>query len=127
MAHILVVDDDHAVAKVVGMVLTQAGHTISVADSVGAALDALNGGEFGGAIIDVWLGEDDGLDLASALSTKAWAVPFMVMSGGGPGRSLETVTGRADALGAVAVLYKPFDDDELLDAVDTMLGAGKAS
>lgn len=74
-----------------------------------------------GAIIDVWLRGEDGLDVAEKLAERRDRLPFAVMSGGGPGRSLERVTARADALGARGILFKPFDDDELMALVATML------
>ena len=50
------------------------------------------------------------------------STPFVVISGGGPGRTLENVTARADAYGAVRILYKPFEDEELLAALNQTLG-----
>ena len=122
MAEILIVDDEANVADVVALVLEGAGHMIARAISLEGAKSSLDKKSFDGAIVDVWLGSDDGLELATLLSTQDPILPFVIMSGGGRGRSLETVTARADALGAAAVLFKPFDDDELLDAVDNMLG-----
>ncbi|WOI52802.1 response regulator [Parvularcula sp. LCG005] len=122
MSTILIVDDDAAVADVVKLVLSEAGHKCLVAHSPRDALDVVEKQSVDGIILDVWLGRDDGLDLAATLIERMPTQPFIIMSGGGPGRSLEMVTARADALGACSVLYKPFDDDELLTAVDAMLG-----
>ncbi|MEM9422702.1 MAG: response regulator [Pseudomonadota bacterium] len=122
MATILIVDDDSSVADVVALVLDGEGHRTDTASDATETLKKLSQGGIQGVILDVWLGADDGLALADKLAQLNEPPPFIVMSGGGPGRSLETVTARADALGARAVLYKPFDDDELIAAVNDLLG-----
>ncbi len=123
MATILIVDDDSGVADVVALVLEGQGHAPIIANSAAEAINSLSERDVDGAILDVWLGKDDGLELAAELSRVGNPPPFIIMSGGGPGRSLETVTARADALGAHSVLYKPFDDDELIEAVRSLLPA----
>lgn len=121
MTSILVVDDDPGVREVVSLVLQEAGYDVDIVSTAAAATEAMRSGTFSAALIDVWLGQDDGLDLAHKISELSPPLPFTIMSGGGPGRSLELVTARADSLGATAVLFKPFDDDELLAAVTAML------
>ena len=122
MARILVVDDDMAVAEVIVLVLSNAGHETTRAANLTEARAALENTEFDGVLIDVWLGEDDGLTLAQELEAHPAQTPFAIMSGGGPRRTLETVTARADSLGASGVLFKPFEDDELLGAIEKMAG-----
>ena len=126
MAKLLIVDDDPAVAEVVSLVLRQEGYQTAVACSLAEAKLLIATTEINGAVIDVWLGRDDGLELATFLAAQRTGFPFIIMSGGGPGRCLETVTARADALGAICVLFKPFDDDELTAAVQKMLAAEAA-
>ncbi|MEM6649647.1 MAG: response regulator [Pseudomonadota bacterium] len=118
MANILIVDDDSAVADVIALVLEQADYTALTTSTIGEAKAHIERGDVAGALIDVWLQDEDGLSLAAHLAEKDPTFPFIIMSGGGPGRSLETVTARADSFGAHHVLYKPFDDDELLSAVE---------
>lgn len=122
MAKILIIDDDAAVAGVMAAILEEAGHQAVTATTEAAREQALRAPEpFDGAIVDVWLGNEDGLRVAGSLRQLSPPLPFVIVSGGGPGRSLETVTARADALGARTMLYKPFDNDELLAAVEEML------
>ena len=121
MGKILIVDDDAGVADSVALVLREAGHEPRIASDGRSALAAMTMAPPDACVLDVWLGEEDGLAVAEA--ARGRGLPVVVMSGGGPGRSLEQVTARADALGAVRVLYKPFDDDELTDAVAAALGS----
>ncbi|WP_370338194.1 response regulator [Parvularcula marina] len=123
MTQIMVVDDNEDVAETVSIALNEAGYTATAVHSLDDARRLLSGGNYAGAIIDVWMNEDNGLELASELAQHTPPIPFIIMSGGGPGKTLEQVTARADSIGAVAVLFKPFEDDELLTAVSTMLNA----
>ena len=118
---ILIVDDDVPVAQSVALVLEDAGYATRQVHDARAAAEAMRTDPPDACIFDVWLDGDDGLALAE--EARARGLPLVVMSGGGPGRSLESVTAKADALGAAAMLFKPFDDDELTDAVARALGA----
>lgn len=117
---VLIVDDDVPVAQSVALVLEDAGYRTRQVHDARGALDAMRADPPDACLFDVWLDGDDGLALAE--EAGALGLPLVVMSGGGPGRSLESVTAKADALGAAAMLFKPFDDDELTDAVAKALG-----
>ena len=112
---VLIVDDDVPVAQSVALVLEDAGYAARQVHDARSALDAMRGDPPDACVFDVWLDGDDGLALAE--EARMLGLPLVVMSGGGPGRSLESVTAKADALGAAAMLFKPFDDDELTDAI----------
>ena len=115
MKTILIVDDDVPVAQSVALVLEDAGYETRLAHDAAGALAAMKAEPPDACLFDVWLDGEDGLALAERARDSG--LPLVVMSGGGPGRSLESVTAKADALGAAAMLFKPFDDDELTDAV----------
>lgn len=119
MRTVLVVDDDIRVAQSVALVLEDAGYKPRMVHDAKAALAAMRITPPDACLIDVWLDGEDGLALAEA--ARDARLPLVVMSGGGPGRSLEQVTAKADALGAAAMLFKPFDDDELTDALASAL------
>lgn len=121
MAVILVIDDNAEVANTVALALKDAGHETVVTTTISDAHERLSQGGLDGVIVDVWMDDDDGLDFAALMARQDPSLPFIVMSGGGAGKTLETVTARADSLGAVAMLFKPFDEDELLTAVSAML------
>jgi CheY-like chemotaxis protein len=122
MTHILLIEDDPAVAEAIVFVLQGAGHEITHVPDAAKAAEALEKGHYDCALVDVWLGEDDGLAFLASQRERYFKLPFVVISGGGPGKTLEHVTARADALGAVGVLYKPFTDEELFEAVAAATG-----
>lgn len=115
MKTVLIVDDDVRVAQSITVVLEDAGYKARMVHDAKAALAAMQIAPPNACLIDVWLDGEDGLALGEA--ARDAGLPLVVMSGGGPGRSLEQVTAKADALGAAAMLFKPFDDDELTDAL----------
>jgi len=115
---ILIIEDDASVAEAVSFVLERNGYEATHVDTGTGAADLLKKQHFCAALVDVWLGDEDGLDVLARLRAQGNTLPVVVMSGGGPGRTLESVSTRADVLDACAVLFKPFTDEELLAAIN---------
>ncbi|NHK26701.1 response regulator [Parvularcula flava] len=118
MKSILIIEDDATVAEAVSFVLERNGYETTHVETGSRASELLKKQHFCGALIDVWLGSEDGLDVLARLRADGNTLPVVIMSGGGPGHTLESVSTRADVLDACAVLFKPFTDEELLDAVN---------
>jgi DNA-binding NtrC family response regulator len=123
MAHILLVDDDEFVRAGLAAVLAGAGHMTAEASSIMAAETVLAeaGDEFDIVLLDLWLPDGSGLGLLDRLMASRPHLPVVVMSGGGPGRSLEQALAVADATGAAATIIKPFQNAELIEAVEAVL------
>lgn len=122
MAKILIVEDNDDVREAIALVLARAGHDVVGASNAAAGRKALSDDGFDCAIVDVWMPDENGLELIDSLRNGDPKPPVIVISGGGPGRTLEHVTAKADFLGVKAFLYKPFEDDELLEALGKVLG-----
>ncbi|GFE64180.1 response regulator [Litoreibacter roseus] len=123
MAHVLVVDDDTHVRAALRAVLDENGYTVSEAETTGVAKDMLSdeAHAVSAILLDIWLPEEGGVAFLRELRSNGSDLPIVMMSGGGPGRSLEDAIALADASGADAVLIKPFQNKELLDALDGAL------
>ena len=119
MLNILVIDDDPHVREGLVAVLEIEGHTVTEVETATAARKALaNGvGPFDVVLLDLWLPEDHGLNILRDMRDQGTDVPVVVMSGGGPGRTLEQAIAMADAWGASEVLIKPFRNEDVLSAV----------
>lgn len=63
MASVLYVDDEDAIRRAVVTWLTRRGHTVHAAPSVAAARELLAAHAVDGVFIDLWLGEESGLEL----------------------------------------------------------------
>ena len=63
MATVLYVDDEDAIRRAVSTWLTRRGHTVHTAGTLADARDLLSSQAIDGAFIDVWLGDESGLEL----------------------------------------------------------------
>ena len=64
-----------------------------------------------------------GIELLGSLREARPGLPVVMMSGGGPGRTLEQATLSADLAGADLFLYKPFGAEELVGAIRSAVAA----
>lgn len=122
MTSILIVDDTEAVRESISAVLKKAGYDVVEAADGEQALETLKSQSFDLAIVDIWMPKMNGLSLLQELRGQRSDIPIIIVSGGGPGAPLERSAALADIYGAVEVLFKPFEDFELLDAVKEILG-----
>jgi FixJ family two-component response regulator len=110
---IAVVEDDPAMRKALGRLLSVLGNRVYLFDSAEsllgdeAAIDALC------IVSDIDLGAKSGLDLACELRERGLNVPFVFITGS----ESEAAKEQALALGCVAYIRKPFIDAGLMDAV----------
>ncbi|WP_439477983.1 response regulator [Brevundimonas sp.] len=111
---ILLVEDDHDVARDLMDILAQAGHRLigpfhgAEAAEVSAALHQLDV-----AVVDINLsGPASGVDLARVLDAR-WGVPVIFMTG-------DEAAARVHAELARAVVIKPFQAADLLAALDRL-------
>ena len=107
---VLVVDDDRATQRMLQALLNHLGYECFLADSGEGALRILERLEVDLVLSDMVMPVMDGLRLCSLVRGRYPSVRFIAMSGCPRGDSnLRTAT----ALGASAVLRKPFSKDEL--------------
>ena len=123
MAKILVVDDSEPVRAAVCALLASAGHSGLEAATGDEALALMKRETVGLAVVDVFMPGLDGLGLLRELRKQSGDLPIIMISGGGPDMSLEHATTLADTYGANHVLFKPFEDTELLNLVSDLLPA----
>ena len=112
MSHILVVEDEAIIRNAVRRLLTRHNHEVTEADSVDAA-KALDLTSYDMIISDLRLPGGHGTDLIE-LASK---VPVLIMT------SYASLRSAVDAmkLGAVDYIAKPFDHDEMIQAVERIL------
>jgi len=118
MANILVIDDDEDVRGLIRAFLEPDGHTISEATNGQEGLErhSLNPAEI--IISDIFMPEKDGLQVIRTLSKSG--VRIIAISGGMQFDNADFLN-LARKLGAVQVLYKPFDQQQLRNAVAAAL------
>jgi two-component system response regulator RegA len=110
---VLVVDDDQRFAATLAQALERRGWAAVVAHTAGAALAAARAAALDAAIVDLRLGEEDGMTLLQPLRQTAPAARIVVLTGYG---SIATAV-KAIKLGADDYLAKPVTASAVVDAL----------
>jgi CheY-like chemotaxis protein len=119
-AKILVVDDDEIVRNSIVLLLDDyAFHVITACDG-GEGLRAFRQNQPDVLLTDIIMPEKDGIGLITEVRREFRGAKIIAMSGGGRIGNGDVLTVAA-ALGADACLQKPFDDLQLVKAVQSLL------
>ena len=111
MASILVVDDEALIRHLVVDTLTDEGHDVRDAPSGEAALRQLKDPAPDLLIVDLRMPDMTGQEFVRRQREGGVPIPVVVLSGSSEARQV------GSDLGAVAVIHKPFDLDELVRVV----------
>ncbi|QDM15415.1 response regulator [Tardiphaga sp. vice352] len=120
MAKILLIDDMAGVRRTVSAVLKRAGHKVTEADDGGIGLQLLKSDQFDLVITDMLMPNHDGMEVILFLEQQPKRPRVLAISGGGSQVSSDDAFMLARKK-ADATLAKPFDNSELLAAVDKLL------
>lgn len=109
-ARLLIIDDDPEIASALVRGLALHGYVAEAETRCDAGLSRLTSGQFEGAIVDVMLGADSGIDLVRTARKAGATLPILMLS------ALSEVEDRAAGLeaGANDYIVKPFSLDELV-------------
>ncbi|KAB0683018.1 ActR/PrrA/RegA family redox response regulator transcription factor [Aureimonas leprariae] len=110
---LLLVDDDKPFLQRLGRALEQRGFNVTTADSVAEGVAAIRAGAPAYAVVDMRLGDGNGLDVLEALRRVRDDARMIVLTG--YGNIATAVT--AVKLGAIDYLAKPADADEVIGAL----------
>jgi CheY-like chemotaxis protein len=122
LARILLVDDDAAVRLLLETVLRTGRHEVTTAIDGRGALAAVATDTFDVVITDLIMPDMEGIETIMELRRIRPACKIIAMSGGGRG-SADDYLDIAANVGAHMTLAKPFSPQQLLDAVQQVLGA----
>ncbi|MDX1799805.1 MAG: EAL domain-containing protein [Marinobacter sp.] len=117
-ANILVADDDPRLLKSLADLLEEQGYWVTSALGGKAACDALDQTPFDLAMLDLRMPDVDGFDVMAHAAKVQPDCGIVVVSG----ESSFTAVSRALRRGAQDYIKKPFDPDELLATLESMLG-----
>lgn len=117
--HILVAEDDRALASFMREVLENAGYKVRLAPNGRVALDDLEQHSFALVVLDLVMPGMDGIEfrLRQLQHSSRWLTPVLVVSGH------DRVETLALSIKAEGCLSKPFTADELIEAVREVLAA----
>ncbi|MEZ5995628.1 MAG: response regulator [Hyphomonadaceae bacterium] len=117
---ILAVDDSLTIRQLVHLILTQSGYAVTLATDGNAALDTIASAKPDLVISDVNMPGLDGLSLVERIRMLPdfRATPILMLTT----ESDAEKKARARAAGATGWIVKPFNPQQLLDAVGRILG-----
>ena len=118
MAEILIVDDEERIRHILNMMLSGAGHNACEACDGKEALDILEKESFDLVISDIRMDRINGKQLLSEIKKNGLGIPVIFITAFA---SLESVVD-ALRLGAADYLVKPFEEKQVLLAVERALG-----
>jgi two-component system response regulator FixJ len=116
-----VVDDDASVRDSLALLLESAGFQVRAYDSAVQFLAAASPGGVGCVLTDVQMPELNGLELQQRMGSLGIRLPVIVMTG----HADVPIAVQALKAGAADFLEKPFDDDQLLSAVQRAIAASQ--
>ncbi|MCC6237192.1 MAG: response regulator [Dehalococcoidia bacterium] len=117
---ILIVEDNEAIARLLAELLTDEGHHVLWTASGAEALELLGTWAPHLILLDIALAEMDGdtfREAQLAMTPPASTVPVVLVTGAGDPEQL------AEQLGAVGLVRKPFELDDVLDVVEAALNS----
>lgn len=132
MAHILVVEDEASLRRIIALNLVRRGHTVIEADSVATAQEALAAfaQRFDLILLDLNLPDHTGWDVLRSLELGAQNHHYVGMSSRQPLviiiTAVRPVRSRLEAFHPAAVLLKPFPIEALLRLIQRVLGTPPA-
>lgn len=120
MARILVIEDHSDFRDTLSAMLRSADHDVRSGSNGREALEMLTSDAFDVLVMDVLMPEVDGIEVLRAIEKLPFRPPVVAISGGGI-LPASLALSLASALGASAVLFKPFYRQELIEAIEGAL------
>ncbi len=116
-ARILIVDDEAGIRQTLRSILEDEGHSVTAAADAVSGRALMSSNEFDLVLLDVWLPDQDGIQLFEELKQADFQTPVIVISGHG---NVDTAV-KAMRLGAHDFLEKPLALNRVVVSVQNAL------
>lgn len=110
---ILLVEDDDRIVQFMRRGFEGDDHSVDHASDSRTALDRLESARYDAAVLDVFLGDEDGLALCRELRRRSNDIPVLVMTA----KDSSEMKSASVLAGADAYLAKPFSFEEMLSVL----------
>lgn len=120
---VLLVDDDDSLRRALTRTIRLAGYDVRAYNSVGALLEVGIATDQSCLVLDVNLPGIGGIEFRNSLAEAHFKVPTIFITA----LERDLVAAQLSKAEYVAVLYKPFSNKDLLDAIDRAIGADIAA
>ena len=121
MPRILVIDDESLTRSTIVTILNREGFSVEEAPDGQTGIDMIHKTTPDVVITDIFMPDKDGIEIVVELKRSCPRTKIIAMTGGGQRRMME-IAAAATLLGADHILYKPFETESLLAAVNAALG-----
>lgn len=118
---VIVADDVVEIQRLLQQWLQDAGYVVTCVSTGSEAVRVLRTMQVDMVITDILMPDGDGLEVINELKRAQPSVRIIAMSGGGSHLRATECLKFATGLGAHGVLMKPFNRDQLLEAVNQQL------
>jgi DNA-binding response OmpR family regulator len=118
--HVLVIEDDAMVARVVARALDSAGYSVDASESASEGLNLATNGSYDAILLDLELPDRDGLEVLRELRGAGLTTPILIMTG----RDDDEHVVRGLDAGADDYLLKPVSTDVLKARVRAAIRRG---
>jgi CheY-like chemotaxis protein len=135
MHQVLIVDDELDVRDAIKRVLERSGYTVRTVDNATSALEELRRTAIDVVITDIIMPKINGVEAIHEIRAEFPGVKIVAISGGGnfgitayqPNAiTTSAYLAAAERAGAHFILTKPFEAEDLVNAVESLLGVGHA-
>src|ERR1700712_400236 len=120
MAHILIIEDDALLRRMLRLTLEKLGYDVTEASDGREGLTVQKSAVCDLVLVDIVMPEIDGIKTIIELKRESPALKIIAMSGGGRGNASDYLT-MASKLGANRTLAKPFSAEELSTLIAEVL------
>ena len=124
MARILIIDDEPQMRAMLRQMLERAGYEVMDAPDGDEGIRLYRQDQADLIIMDILMPEKEGLETIMELRNDFPDVKIFAVSGGGRRGKLNYLSYASD-FGALRTFTKPFEREELLRAVEEVLGEGR--
>jgi DNA-binding response OmpR family regulator len=113
---ILIVDDDVDIVLTIQDILSAEGYPVDTARNGKEGLSRLEENPAGLILLDLWMPEMNGEEMAKQVRERGYSMPILIMSAMQGGKQI------ARQINAAGFVPKPFDIDVLLAEIRRLLG-----
>ena len=123
MARILIAEDNAEIRTLVSSILVEEGHKVGVAQNGQQALDMMMDDAPDVLVLDIMMPQMDGYSVLKELKSSGIKeqMKILILTA----KTSESDWVRGYKLGADSYLTKPFDTDELINAIEDLLSSTK--
>jgi DNA-binding response OmpR family regulator len=121
--HILLVEDDDRIVDFMKRGLEAEEYEVDLASGKAHTFTLTESRDYDVIVLDIFLGEDDGLDICRSLRRRSVETPILIMTA----KDSAEIRRASEEAGADAYLPKPFPFEDLLAIIKSLDGSGMSS